>query len=486
MKKVFFILSLVTSCIYAKEVKINIEQAISLALENNGLNKISKINLEIAQAQYEQALSANYPSLNAIFYANRDNKDTVFEQRGTFTLSSELTKTLALANTLNLPSGATRDYVQSQISAMPSSAFPTGTISADIDSKAIGRDTARGTLEMTYPVYTGGKIEAIINQAKLNKELAKVSIIRSENDVVFDVKKYYYGYILTNELYEIVNKIYKNMDLSTQLAKDFLENSTTLKINRTDYLNAKLTTSLIQSTLSKIEMNREMLKNAIANLIGLKWDDSVSISYDENEILNQNIPLQKIIERAYELNPDINKINLAVKIKEEQIKEAKSAYYPQVGVFGNLNRTYNSYEYGYLSEDNKNTWNIGIAVKMSLFDGFRMKNDVIEKKLNKKVMDEQKILLEEGFALQLKNEFLTSSMGYKQIQILKDAVAVASENSELNLKGFQYEMIEAKDLIQSQLTEAYVKADYLKYVHDYLVSLSKIDNLVGKKIDENF
>ena len=53
---------------------------------------------------------------------------------------------------------------------------------------------------MTYPVYTGGKIEAIINQAKLNKELAKVSIIRSENDVVFDVKKYYYGYILTNEL----------------------------------------------------------------------------------------------------------------------------------------------------------------------------------------------------------------------------------------------------------------------------------------------
>lgn len=486
MKKVFFILSLVTSCIYAKEVKINIEQAISLALENNGLNKISKINLEIAQAQYEQALSANYPSLNAIFYANRDNKDTVFEQRGTFTLSSELTKTLALANTLNLPSGATRDYVQSQISAMPSSAFPTGTISADIDSKAIGRDTARGTLEMTYPVYTGGKIEAIINQAKLNKELAKVSIIRSENDVVFDVKKYYYGYILTNELYEIVNKIYKNMDLSTQLAKDFLENSTTLKINRTDYLNAKLTTSLIQSTLSKIQMNREMLKNAMGNLIGLKWEDTVSISYDENEILNQNIPLQKMIENAYELNPDINKINLAVKIKDEQIKEAKSAYYPQVGVFGNVNKTYNSYEYGYLSEDNQNTWNIGIAVKMSLFDGFRTKNDILEKKLNKKVIDEQKILLEEGLALQLKNEFLTSSMGYKQIQILKDAVEVASENSELNLKGFKYEMIEAKDLIQSQLTEAYVKADYLKYVHDYLVSLSKIDNLVGKKIDDNF
>lgn len=486
MKRIFFLLCLVSSFVFAKEVKINLDQALSLALENNGLNKISKLNLEIANAQYEQALSANFPSLNAILYANRDNSDTIFQQRGTFTLSPEFTKTFTLANTLNMPAGNARDNMQSAISATPLSAFPTGVISADIDTKAMGRDTVRGTLELNYALYTGGKIDAIINQAKLNKELAKISIIRSENDVTFDVKKYYYGYILTNELYEIVNKIYRNMELTTQLAKNFMENSTTLKINRTDYLNAKLTTSLIQSTLAKIELNREMLKNAIANLIGLKWDDSVAISYDEDEILNQNIALQKLIQKAYELNPDISKINLAVKIKDEQINESKSTYYPQVGIFGNVNKTYNSYEYGYLSKDNQNTWNIGIAIKMSLFDGFRMKNDVIEKKLNRKVMDEQKILLEEGLAIQLKNEFLTSNMGYKQIQILKDAVEVASENSELNLKGFQYEMVEAKDLIQSQLTEAYIKADYLKYVHDYLVSLSKIDNLVGRKIDENF
>ena len=293
MKKIFFLLCLVSSFVFAKEVKIDLEQAISLALENNGLNKISKINLEIAQAQYEQALSANYPSLNAIFYANRNNKDTIFEQRGTFTLPNSMAYALAPLN-----------------GGQPLSSIP-----ANIDATAMGRDTVRGTLELNYALYTGGKIDAIINQAKLNKELAKISIIRSENDVTFDVKKYYYGYILTNELYEIVDKIYRNMDLSTQLAKDFLENSTTLKINRTDYLNAKLTTSLIQSTLAKIQMNREMLKNAMGNLIGLKWEDTVSISYDENEILNQNIPLQKMIEKAYELNPDINKITQLSHIK---------------------------------------------------------------------------------------------------------------------------------------------------------------------------
>lgn len=464
MKKIIFLSILIITQILAKDIKINIDEAISLALENNGLNKISKINLEIAEAQYQQALSANYPSLDAVLYANRDKQDLIYQQRGTFTLPTSLAYGLSAIN----------------------NGQPVTTIPADIDATAYGRDTIKGSLEMNYALYTGGKIDAIINQAKLNKELSKVAIVRSENDVTFDVKKYYYGYILTNELHKIVNKIYKNMKFSTDLAKEFLENSTTLKINKTDYLNAKLTTSLLQSTLSKLELNREMLKNAIGNLIGLNWDDKVEILYEENEVLNQNLSLQKIVEKAYELNPDINQINIAVKIKDEQIKEAQSAYYPQVGVFGGISRTYNSYEYGYLSDDNQDTWNIGVAIQMSLFDGFKTKNNVLEKNLNKKVINEQKILLENALALQLKNEFLTSALGFKQINILKEAVETASENSELNLKGFEYEMVEARDLVQSQLTEAYIRADYLKNMHDYLLSLATIDKLVGQKINENF
>lgn len=464
MKKIIFLSILIITQVLAKDIKINIDEAISLALENNGLNKISKINLEIAEAQYQQALSANYPSLDAVLYANRDKQDLIYQQRGTFTLPTSLAYGLSAIN----------------------NGQPVTTIPADIDATAYGRDTIKGSLEMNYALYTGGKIDAIINQAKLNKELSKVAIVRSENDVTFDVKKYYYGYILTNELHKIVNKIYKNMKFSTDLAKEFLENSTTLKINKTDYLNAKLTTSLLQSTLSKLELNREMLKNAIGNLIGLNWDDKVEILYEENEVLNQNLSLQKIVEKAYELNPDINQINIAVKIKDEQIKEAQSAYYPQVGVFGGISRTYNSYEYGYLSDDNQDTWNIGVAIQMSLFDGFKTKNNVLEKNLNKKVINEQKILLENALALQLKNEFLTSALGFKQINILKEAVETASENSELNLKGFEYEMVEARDLVQSQLTEAYIRADYLKNMHDYLLSLATIDKLVGQKINENF
>ena len=461
-KIVFMVFCFFLSSVFSKEITLNLNQAIDLAIKNNGLNRISKLNLEVANAQYQQALSANYPSIDAVLYATRDKEDTIFQQRGEFTLPTDLS---ALLGSFGLTST---------------------TISADIDSVARGRDTAVGQLEINYPIYTGGKISAIIEQAKLNKEIAKQSIVRDKNSIIYDVKKYFYGYVLTDELSKLAEKVYDNMSFSTDLAKEFLENGTDLKINRADYLNAKLTTSLVYSTLTKIELNKKLLEGAIANLIGLKYDDKVIIKYQKQQLLKENRSLQELIKKAYVLNPDINSMNIALKIKNEQIKEVNSDYHPMVNLFGNVSHTYNSYEYGYLNKDDDNTWSLGLAIKMSLFNGFKTKNQVFEKKLDKRIVGEQKLLLEEALALQLKNEFIKSSMGFKQIEILKDAVATATENSKMNLKGFQYEMIEAKDLIQSQLLEVYVKADYLKYVHDYLISLATIDKLVGAKVDESF
>lgn len=483
MERILVIFLTLALSLFSKEVTLDLDKAIKMALDNNALNKISKLNLQVAQAQYEQALSANYPSLDAIVYANRDDQDTVFQQRGTFHLAADDLRTLATVMTTDPTALAALTDPTIPTSAL---GFTDQDINANINTVARGRDTVRGELQLNYPLYTGGKVSAIIEQARLNKDLQKQSIIRDRAQVIYDVKKYFYGYILTNELHSLVDSIYENMKFSRDLTKDFLENGTDLKINKADYLNIKLLTSMIQSTLSKIELNREMLRGAIANSVGIKYDNVLKIEYDEQKILKQDKKLQELVQSAAALNPDMNSMNIALKIKDEQIKEANSGHHPMINLFGNVSHTYNSYEYGYLNEDNENRWNIGVAIKIPLFNGFKTENEIVEKRLDKKIVNEQRLMLEEGLALQLKNEFLKSSIGYKQIEILKEAVETAKENSKMNFKGYQYEMVEAEDLVSSQMMEVYVKSDYLKNVHDYLLSLATIDKLVGEKVNQEF
>ena len=480
--KLLLCLLICTNVIFAKTKEFTLKEVINIALENNHKSKISKVALEIANAQYNQALSANYPALNAMVVGQRKNEDVVFQQRGTFSLPSELTKTLALANTLSISDSATRTYAQSQIAATPLSAFPEGTISADIDSTALGRDTIKSSLNLLYPLFTGGKISSVIEQAKLNKLLAMNTIRRNDLDVVYDIKKYFYGYVLTNELYKIAKSTLTRMNYISTLTKQFYESGESLNVKKTDYLSIQVTVALIESIVAKIEANRFMVKSALSNAMGLAWDSEIKLKYTNNELLPPKYSLSKLVQDAYKTNSDIRKMDIALKISKEQIKEQKAGHYPSVALMGELAHTYNSYEYGYLSDDKENTWNIGFAAQIPLFDGFKTTNMVSEKKLEKKKLYLLQDMLKEGVALQIKNELNNALIGFKQIQTLKKAKKLARDSRELNVRGYQIDAIEPQKVIEAQYIESYVKADYLKYVHDYLLSLAKIDNLIGQEV----
>ncbi|KAB7886357.1 TolC family protein, partial [Poseidonibacter ostreae] len=330
--------------------------------------------------------------------------------------------------------------------------------------------------------FTGGKISSVIQQAKLNKLLAMNTIRRNDLAVVYDIKKYFYGYVLTNELYEIAKSTLDRMNYVSDLTKQFYESGDSLNVKKTDYLSIQVTVALIESIVAKIEANRFMVKSALANAMGLSWDSEINPKYTNNELLPPKYSLSKLVQDAYKTNSDIRKMDIALKISKEQIKEQKAGHYPSVALLGELSHTYNSYEFGYLSDNKENSWNVGFAAEIPLFDGFKTTNMVNEKKLEKKKLYLLQDMLKEGVALQIKNELNNALLGFKQIQTLKKAKKLARDSRELNIRGYQIDAITPQKVIESQYIESYVKADYLKYVHDYLLSLAKIDKLIGQEV----
>ncbi|MAC82825.1 MAG: hypothetical protein CL624_01690 [Arcobacter sp.] len=458
--KLLLSLLLCSSIIFAQTKEFTLKEAINIALQNNHQSKISKVALEIAKVQYNQALSANYPAINAMVVGQRLKEDVVYQQRGKFTLPDSLAYGLAAIN------GGT----------------PIFTLDADMDTTAYGRDTVKGSLNLLYPLFTGGKISSVIQQAKLNKLLAMNTIRRNDLAVVYDIKKYFYGYVLTNELYEIAKSTLDRMNYVSDLTKQFYESGDSLNVKKTDYLSIQVTVALIESIVAKIEANRFMVKSALANAMGLSWDSEINPKYTNNELLPPKYSLSKLVQDAYKTNSDIRKMDIALKISKEQIKEQKAGHYPSVALLGELSHTYNSYEFGYLSDNKENSWNVGFAAEIPLFDGFKTTNMVNEKKLEKKKLYLLQDMLKEGVALQIKNELNNALLGFKQIQTLKKAKKLARDSRELNIRGYQIDAITPQKVIESQYIESYVKADYLKYVHDYLLSLAKIDKLIGQEV----
>lgn len=479
--KIVILLVVLTNLMFANNKNISLKEAINIALENNKQNKISKIALEIAQAQYKQALSANYPTINAMIAGHRVKEDTNFQMKGDISLPADIGKSLALSNLLSVP-GMTLVNAQNQINSLPAGTFNSSNIKLDTEVTAYGRDTIKSSINMVYALYTGGKISSLIEQAKLNKLLAMNSIKRSNETVILDVKKYFYGFYLTNELHKIAQSTLNRMEYISELTKEFYESGESLNVKKTDYLSIQVTVALIESIVAKLEANKTLVKSALINSLGLPYDSQIDISYDQEDLLPTNYKLDELVKEAYKTNSDIRKMDIALKISSEQIKEQEAGHLPSIGLMGSVSNTYNSYEFGVLNDDQSNSWDIGFAATLPLFDGLRTTNKINEKKLEQKKLYLIQDMLKEGVSLQIKNELTNALIGYKQVQTLKKARNLAKQNRVLNIKGYQIDAIEPQKVIEAQYIEAYVKADYLKYVHDYLISLSKIDNLVGVEL----
>lgn len=472
IKKTLIALSVITSALYAQ--KLSLEDAIRIALENNRNLKISHNALQIADAQYQQALSARYPQLNATASFMRMDQDPNFQMKGSFNLPQEFTGLLGALVQDVAGSGGTNTLpyamnptLQSSLSSVP----------IDMDVKQMDRDLGVLRLDMIYPLYTGGKVDAIIRQATLNKSIQSEEARRSEAEVIHDVKRYYYGAILSDQLSRETHDTLERMKTVKDLTETFYQGGS-LKVKKTDYLRISTTVNMIESMDEEMRSNTELAKSALINAIGLPWNSDITLTQNSFSSPQLNAALSTLIDDAYRFNPMRNQLRLAIDVQSAKIDEVSSGYLPNIALTANAQKLLNSYDAGVVNDTNKNSWTIGVGLQWNLFEGFRTDNAVQEAKLNKLNFEHKEILLEEGLALQVKYAFIKLGQSERQYKALEAAKTSSAENADLNTRAYQEEMVETKDVIEAQIMETFAKMAYWKNMHDFASHKAQLDYII--------
>jgi len=437
----------------------SLEECLDIALKNNRQRLVSKFAIDIAEAQHKQALSAYWPQLKVGISATRLDEDVNF-------IFPEETSTYTISGLGPFPIDATVTVPEKDI-------------------KLMDRDTVVSSLNLVYPVYIGGKRGAIAQQAKIGVKVAKESARRTDLQVIYDVKRMYYGAVLTNRLQKLgqdtLDRFKVTLGLTERLYKT---GSGTVK--KTDYLRTKVIVSTIRLMLELLKSNEKLAKAALVNSMGMDWRTRIEPAENEIPFKPFDVDLTKLVTNAYQFNPDWAKLKLAIKAAEAGIKEAKSGHFPMIALTGSLNHIDNSYDFGIMTDENRNSWSVGIGMEIPLFTGFRTKNEVREASVRLDKIKQQKVLFNEGLALQVKDAFLQTARAQGQVTATKDSLDAALENRKLNVRAYQNELVETKDVIEAQLLESFVNGQYLKAVNDHAVNRARLNFIVGSEMIRPF
>lgn len=465
----------IPQCVNAERLdNLTLEQSLRIALENHRSLHVSQASLDMAEAQYQQAMAAFRPKLGLEAGFQRADQDRTFTFQGSFTTPPQ--------DATGLINAAVWQATSNPALLLPANSVPMPgqTIDINMDTKLFARDVTRAGLNLTYPLYTGGKKDAITGMAKKGVEIAREEKRKTELDVVRDVNKYYHGAQFARQMEQLASDTLERFQALEDLTDRLYQNAS-LKVKKTDYLRSKTTTAMTRSMVQETRYASALTKEALANAMGLPVNSQISLA-PEVGAPGFDAAFEPLLAEAMKFNPDKQRLELAVMAAEDKINEARSGFFPMVGLEATAYKAWNDYQGGLINHDNRNGWTLGVGVKWDLFDGGLTKASVDAARAGKIKLEAQRVLLDNGLALRIKDDFMRIERSRAQVDDSTQAQGYAEENRKLHVRAYQEEMVETKDVIEAQLIETFANANLHRVRHDLRAALADLDYRLGKAV----
>jgi outer membrane protein TolC len=446
---------------------LSLQQCIELAVQKNLYRSASRYSVEIAEAQHQQALSGYWPQIGA---------------KASFSIMDQDPNFIFPSQNISMPTG-TALVMQVATPGGPIQLPLTQLPVPEQNVKLMDRKNFVASLNATLPLYTGGQVSAIVRQAEQGMKAAREEARRTDLQIIYDTTRYYYGAVLARELVQIGKDALTRMEVTLELTENLYTKGSG-KVKKTDYLRNKTVVEWLRTAVTALGANEELARGALTNSMGMDWETPVEPAPQELPFVPASVGLKDLVSGAYSFNPDWARLEAGLAAADAKIDEAQSGHLPKVGLFGSLTRIENSYDKGIVTPDNKTSWVIGVGMELPLFNSFRTTGEVREARARLEKLKQQKLLLKEGIALQVKHIFI-QLMSSQQQKVSSEAASLSSEESRsLNERAYQEELVETKDVIEAQLIESLMKAQYRKALYDHLEARASLDFVVGRQIND--
>lgn len=435
---VFLCSLFLVSGVFAEETRavltLSAQDAVRMAFENNKNIQIQEKEVEAGKAQIVGARSAFMPQVNA---------------QGSYTRRASALKA-GSALSSKKDTGVFLGY----------------------------QDDNMWSATLDQSVYSGGANMANLRQAQLTLKEDEETLRALKLDTQFEVKRLFYGLLLAYETERITRQL---LDQALAHYADAQKKYREGTASRFDVLQSKVQVTKIMPELIRAknsirltlaELNKELGRDVHAPLKIKGY-----LSYEPRDIKEE-----KFLAQAYLHKPEMILRLLGIDISQWGIQAAKAGYRPRVDLTGEY--YFRSNDYGDMFNSGHNNWDVGVSVRIPVFDGFSSRAKVLEAKARYA----QSILSKEdavdSIALAIRQDCLDLRQAQAIIESQKDNVDEAREALRISIVSFDNGVGTNLDVLDSETSLAQIEQTLAEGTYDYMMASAALERDTGLLTDE--
>lgn len=326
-------------------------------------------------------------------------------------------------------------------------------------------------VELTMPLFTGGKLKAAFEASKLGVEAAASTANFVESSVAKGVTEAFYGSLLARQAAGVMQEAVKTARAhQTQVEAMFKEGL----VLDSDLLRIRVFAADMAQQASAREADAQVARAYLAYAMGVNGE--VEPSGDIAPVTEPLPSSEEVEKRAVEKRGDLKAMAFQTQQAVRGVTMAKADYWPQVGVVASYEQDTQAWSPS-ASGDN---WLLGVQVKIPLFDGGARSGRVQTARAQEFQARQGLLDLQRKARVEARAAWLHAKSAAERVVVMTDSEAQAREAQRIVALRYQEGMATITELLDADMALTSASLTRAQAIHDELVQRARLAWATGK------
>jgi outer membrane protein len=336
------------------------------------------------------------------------------------------------------------------------------------------RDIFNFGTTLNQPLFTGGLNLANYRSAKLGVDLSKVGVETIKRDLVLQVRVGYFNILRAEKFLTVAQQQVKQFEAQLEVTKAFFEVGI---VPKNDLLQAEVSLANARQALVKAENDVATAKASFNTLLRRETEAFLSV-VDILEYKPFPLRFEESLEEAFRQRPELKTAQLNIDQAKENVKIAKSGFFPTISLSGNYGRV--SDALGLNGDMRDERWTVQTLATFTLWNWGNTSYKVGENKVKVTQAEDSKTQLIDSITLEVKDDYLNMRVAEKNISVAEVAIAQAEENLRMNEERYKYQVATQTDVINAVTLLTQAKVNYYGALSDFNVAKAQLERAMGR------
>ena len=414
------------SAFAGETVELNLEDAMQRAFNTNPAITIAGYERDSARASYNAARNSRWISISGTHSTQRSGYDDYHQ------VKNNITGILSL-------------------------------------SKEIGNAHAN-SLTASMPIFTGGKLNGTIKQAKAGYLISEQGLQKAYNDMRSTVTNGYFDMLQADNMQKLGRE---SVDRLADHLKNVEAQYEVGVVAKVDVLRSQVELANAKQSLIKAENAYQIAEANLNKIVGLPMDTQLKLDnilvytpYDND--------MQYCLDYAAKHRPELEQAKQQVESAKGALRVAISGHMPQVAATASQ-----SWKDSNWPGDENGNWGVGVTVSMNIFDSGVTVSKIHGAEADLAKAHETYRDTVDAVNLDVRSNYLNLREAEKRIDTTKLAVSQAEEDYRIAQLRYMNGVGTNTDVLDAQVALTDAKTNYLQAMYDYNTCKTNLETAIG-------